>query len=573
MSSNSLATSELHKFGNEEVEILFRKTAPIDVPEARYPGFKPGTTILTKGTVIKPGALPLPCDIIWERDVAVTLRDGAVIYTDIFRPVGGADIPAIVAWGPYGKEEGVLMADDYPGRAGIPREATSGLEKFEGPDPAYWCNHGYAIVNPDARGCFNSEGDIRFWGTWEAQDGYDLIEWTADQSWASGKVGMSGNSWLALMQWFIGALKPPHLTAIAPWEGAADLYRDDVARGGIPSTGFNNLITSQLRGKNRVEDVPAMIGKYPLMNAYWEDKTPKMENIDVPAYVVASWTIIHTRGTLDGFRRIASKDKWLRVHNTMEWPDYYTQENVEDLRRFFDHYLKGIDNGWEKNPRVRLSVLDPGGTDIVDRPEVEFPLSRAQNTLLHIDAAKASLSPAPVSNESSTRYKADDGQGFASFTMHLDEQTELTGYMKLRLWVESDGSDDMDLFVIVQKLDEKGVVLPALVFNMPFPTATGRLRVSHRELDEVRSTPSEPFLMHRRELRLKPGEIVPVEIPIWPTSMLWHKGQQLRVLVAGHDPSPQIMVPVPPPITRNKGYHIIHAGGRYDSHLLVPRIP
>ena len=104
-----------------------------------------------------------------------------------------------------------------------------------------------------------------------------------------------------------------------------------------------------------------MTRNHQLFNSYWESKIPDLEKIDVPAYVVASWTnIIHTGGTFTGWRNISSKEKWLRIHNTHEWHDYYKPESVENLRRFFDRYLKGINNGWEATPKVRLTVLDPG---------------------------------------------------------------------------------------------------------------------------------------------------------------------------------------------------------------------
>ena len=581
---------------DERIEVLFRKAAPIDVPEARYPGLKPGTTVLPKGFVQKKGALPLPCDILFERDVAVTLRDGTVIYTDVFRPVGGANLPAIIAWSPYGKEGGLTLLDDFPFRAGVARNAVSELQKWEGPDPAYWCHHGYAVVNPDARGAFSSNGDIHFWGRQEGRDGCDVIEWVASQEWSNGKVGLSGNSWLAIAQWFIAAERPPHLSAISPWEGWSEAYREDVGRGGVQDLGFCERITSKMRGKNRVEDIPAMIQKYPLMNGYWEDKIAKLENIDIPAYVVASWTsMMHAHGTLDSYRRIPSKDKWLRVHNTQEWPDYYDSQYTEDLRRFFDRYLKGIENGWEKTSRVRLSVLDPGGVDEINRPENEFPLARTQYKSLYLDGRSGKLSPNPVTEESLVRYAADDGKGQAVFTIRFDEDTELTGYMKLRLWVEAVGSSDMDLFVKVQKLSKRGKVLSSSVIVPPNPVArtmvnllwsfgiqklsllfftgpAGRLRVSHRALDAARSTPSEPYLTHRAEEFLSPGQIVPVEIGIWPAGMRWHAGEQLRVSVAGYNLTPLPVAGINPPVLRNKGEHIIHTGGKFDSHLVVPVI-
>ena len=566
--------SEIREYQNERIEVIFRKAAPVDVPEARYPGFKPGSTILTKGYLHKEGALPLPTDILFERDVPVTLRDGTVLYTDVFRPVGGTNLPAIIAWSPYGKEKGMTHLDDFPGRAGVPQSAVSELQKWEGPDPAYWCSHGYAIINPDSRGAYSSNGDIQAFGGQDGRDGSDVVEWVAAQDWSNGKIAFSGNSWLAVSQWFIAAEQPPHLAAIAPWEGLCDQYREDVARGGIPNAEFCAWVIQRMRGKNRVEDVPAMLRKYPLMNGYWEDKRAKLEKIEVPAYVVASWTSgIHTHGTFDGFRRISSKDKWLRVHNTQEWPDYYTPENVEDLRRFFDHYLKGVENGWEKTPRVRLSVLDPGGVDQVNRSENEFPLRRAQYKSLYLDAATGTLSPDPVPEQSEIRYKADDGQGQAAFTIRFYEDTELTGYMKLRLWIEASGANDADLFAVVQKLDEQGNILSPLVWNMPTPVPAGRLRVSHRELDESRSTVSEPFHTHRREQLLIPGQIVPVDIGFWPVSMLWHKGQQLRLIVAGCDLAPMLLLGINPIVTRNKGEHIIHTGGEFDSYLIAPKIP
>ena len=154
----------------------------------------------------------------------------------------------------------------------------------------------------------------------------------------------------------------------------------------------------------------------------------------------------------------------------------------------------------------------------------------------------------------------------------------MTGYMKLRLWVEADGADDMDLFVYVSKLDEKGNHLPAFVLVFPNPGVRGILRVSHRELDEKRSTPSEPYLLHSREQLLKPGEIVPVEISLWPIGMIWHAGQKLRLEVQGYASwwMEDKLFPGGPIFrynVRNKGEHIIHTGGRYDSHLLVPKIP
>jgi putative CocE/NonD family hydrolase len=116
-------------------------------------------------------------------------------------------------------------------------------------DPAEWVPRGYAIVNVDARGAGDSEGDLRWWGSGEGKDGHDFIEEIAVQPWCSGRVALAGNSWLAMSQWFIAAEHPPHLAAIAPLEGAADVLRETSARGGIPAVAFSKMIQSILPGE------------------------------------------------------------------------------------------------------------------------------------------------------------------------------------------------------------------------------------------------------------------------------------------------------------------------------------
>jgi predicted acyl esterase len=558
-------------FGNESIEIAFRKAQPLDTKNRGIElqtsskiEFKPGSSILKKGTTFSKGGIALPCDIIWHRDEGVKMRDGTTIYADIFLPDSNEKVPAILAWSPYGKTV------PQPAPPGVDPGAVSGLQKFEGPDPAYWCNHGYAVINVDARGSFFSEGDIYMWGTTSANDCNDFIQWTADQEWCNGKVAMSGNSWLGIIQWFAAAQNPPHLAAIAPWEGHIDLYRYDVLRGGIRDTAFNDFNTSTQIGLNRIEDMAAMAEKYPLMNAYWKDKAPQLEDIKVPAYIVASWG---GHQTIDAFRRISSREKWLRIHNTGEWPDYY--EYTDDLRRFFDHFLKGEENDWEVTPRIRLSILDPGGTDQVNRPEKEWPLARTQYEKYYLDASTNSFSLYPVANESTVRYKANDNQSEETFTIEFKEDTEFVGYVSLQLWIETDDADDADIFVLLQKLDSDGESVPG---GYGFIGPDGRLRASHRKLDTTRSTPWFPYHPHDKEELLKPGQPVPVDIEIRPMGIRWHKGEKLKLIIAGYNvlsrfrQGPPGGTNLPGPATRNKGNHIIHTGGRYDSYLLMPKV-
>ena len=601
----------LHDAQGREMKVPLRKALPVDAPRVRYPGFNPDTLILKAGSVRREGAMPLPCDILLERDVPIRLRDGVTIYADVFRPVGDEACPALLAWSPYGKEIGGQMLDDVPMRSGVPLSATSGLEKFEGPDPAYWVAHGYAIVNPDKRGAYMSEGNLLYWGHEDALDGCDVIDWIASQKWSNGKVGMTGNSWLTVSQWFIAAERPEHLAAIAPWEGFCDHYRESGTRGGIPAPEFPEMIAETFASAHgMLEDQPRMIVERPFMCDYWEDKAARVENIEIPAYVVASYTnSVHTHGSFAGFRRMASKEKWLRVHNTSEWFDYYTPENVEDLRRFFDHYLKGIDNGWEQTPRVRLSVLNPGGTDIVGRAEEDFPLARTQYHKLYLSAADSALLTSLPADQAVSEYQSDSARHEVTYRYRMERPTEITGYMKLHLWVSAPDHDDMDLAVRVEKLSRDGQPLPDRTGNLI--AATGLMRVSMRQLDETRSTEAEPYYTFTTEQKLKPGEIVPVEIEIWPMGLYFDEGEILQLTVGAYQPanaaipfgSASISVPrdgftympgqpvemmtvggnatqcvdpaevVVSPATHNAGRHRIYTGGEYDSYLYVPVIP
>src|SRR6476661_677433 len=145
--------------------------------------FDPGIRTLKAGFQIASPFRPLPVDIVFEKDIAVTLRDGVTIYVDVFRPVpvGEEKVPAIVAYSPYGKGQGTSPSVmGIFGLVGLDNSVVSGLEKFEGPDPAFWCAHGYAICNPDIRGVIDSEGDSVLWDQQDGRDCYDLIEWLAE---------------------------------------------------------------------------------------------------------------------------------------------------------------------------------------------------------------------------------------------------------------------------------------------------------------------------------------------------------------------------------------------------------
>ncbi len=551
--------------------------------------FEPGTRTLPAGHQVAPQFRALPVDVVLEKDVAVQLRDGVTIYVDVFRPAGTEPVPVIVAWSPYGKGQGSSMSVmGVFGLVGLGNDTVSGLEKFEAPDPAYWCAQGYAICNPDIRGVVDSEGDSVVWDRQEARDCYDLVEWLAEQDWCTGKVGMSGTSYLAVAQWFTAAEQPPHLVAINPWEGVSDVYRDLVLRGGMPDTGFaQQLQDGSFFGKSRKEDILTEVEQHPLMDELWADKIPAFDQITVPAYVVASYSnTLHTAGTFRAWRRMASGDKWLRIHNTQEWPDYYDEANVEDLRRFFDHYLKDVDNGWEQTPRVRYSVLDLHGGDQVGLPAQEFPPMDVTSTRYYLDARTRSLTTTAPAAGTEVAYDVTRNPNAVSFLTRFDQDTVLVGYPKAHLWVEARGADDMDLFVLMQKLDAHGTPLQA--FTVPNQSAMahdltdhgatilkykgsdGRLRVSARHLDPDLSTEDVPAHSFDRVERLTPGEVVDVEIDLLPLGLVFSAGEQLRFVISARNLLGTLMPGIREYVPANTGVHVIHTGGEHASYLQLP---
>jgi putative CocE/NonD family hydrolase len=391
------------------------------------------------------------------------------------------------------------------------------------------------------------------------------------QPWSNGRAGLYGNSSLAISQWWIAAEQPPHLACIAPWEGGTDQYREYFTDNGIPAIAFNRFVMSIFRGQGNILDNVAMVERYPLMNSYWESLIPDLEKVTVPCYLTAGWNHIHNRGALNVYMKISSESKWLRAHREFEWPDGYCWQNMEDVKRFFDRYLRGIRNGWEATPPVRIDVMDAYDYDFqVARPEREFPLARTRYQRLFLDAATAVLSEHPVLVASTASYDAVDGR--TTFDFEFQEDVELTGYASLHLWVEADGSDEIDLFVTLMKMDDKDEWLPTSVMGQPHPGQSGKLRVSQRALDPELSTDFQPVQSHRKQEKLRPGEIVPVDIALYPFSRMWHRGQKLRLQIAGRYFREGWFEPFTWEL-ENAGRHILRAGGQYESYLQIPVIP
>ncbi len=214
----------------------------------------------------------------------------------------------------------------------------------------------------------------------------------------------------------------------------------------------------------------------------------------------------------------------------------------------------------------------------MERAENEWPLARTEYRKLWLDAgpaasASGTLSDTPRAAPAELRYDAREGR--AVFDYRFAQDTELTGHMKLKVWIEADGSQDADVFVAIQKLNAAGepVGFTFYAFYENGPVALGWLRASHRALDAGRSTAWQPVHPHDREEFLAPGQTVPLEIEIWPSATLFRAGETLRLVVQGSDIYTEALPNLPfarHQNTRNSGQHVLRTGGKFDSHLLVP---
>lgn len=547
-------------------------------------------------------------DMIIERDIDVPMRDGARLKADLFRPPGDGKYPAILNLGPYAKDKPWLPPPN------LEEQPTPNMN-WETVTPEWWVPRGYACLRIDGRGSGKSPGQCDPWSLAEAVDFYDAIEWAAKEPWCNGKVGLSGISYYAINQWMVANLKPPSLKAIIPWEGFADLYRDALFHGGILSVFMTNWFTAHFMhhklGRASRHDADRWqknildfwVGNS-LDSGAFKASQAQWGLIDLPFLSVGNWTGfgLHMRGNTEAFMRSRSKHKKLRMHTGSHVHPFYTEDGKRDQLRFFDYWLRGIDNGVMDEPPVKLAIRK-GRDEIEWRHENEWPLKRTQWTRFYFDLSPPPLGapdnmarlvaakPEAASSRSyicshmgtmgSTSAASSQvmggggirpGMGVALETPPLTQDIEVTGPLAATIWVSSE-TEDMDLFLTLRHFDAAGEeVMETGQQGAPVPVAKGWLRVSHRELDPDLTRPWRPYHKHQRRLYLTPGEIVKVEVEIWPTSMVFKKGDRIRLDVQPRDGvgSAGYMHYC---ADYNTGTNTIHAGGEYESYLLLPVIP
>ncbi len=568
--------------------------------------------------------------IVKATDVRVALRDGSYVLADVFRPAGGGPVPVIMNQGFYGKSfyhECICSDADAEAKEELEDRFFSGnpdglqYENHESVDAAEWVPHGYACVRVDARGVCNSPGVQAPFSVQEAEDYYDAIEWAGTQPWSNGNVGLWGMSYLAMTQHNVASLQPPHLKAMIALGTDADLYNEALYGGGIFGSGFWNWWWQIWSGGNHCGvrretdwmaralatpfDDPAAYG--PRGSIFM---SPDLSKATAPVWIVGPQTgvTIHQLGSSETFvrstaaagRRFDFVDAW--------FPYSYMATTIADHRRFFDHWLKGVDTGVMAEPPVRVQVRAGGGAYLV-RHEAEWPIPGTEYRRWYLDATPSDwrgdprrtrfgrIGAVPPTAAARADYSAevDTGppilaptgadtesrrsSGVSFVGEPLAEDLMLVGYMKAGLWVSSTSADS-DVYVSLRVLDEAGreIRYEAVVHPIdpvhPHPVGHGMLKVSHRALDPARSTERWPVQSHTAAdyAPLVPNEVVYIEVGLNPSSALIRRGCRLRVDIQPYSP------PGLPVRAYDAGYHAnatntVHTGPDHPSYIQLPLVP
>ena len=525
----------------------------------------------------------MPVGVVADWNVPVRVRDGTVLRVNVFRPEDGIPVPAIASAHPYGKDK--IPARTRRGRGVdfqyrlFPQPHSIELSEWtswEAPDPAVWVPQGYVVINIDLRGAGTSDGVAEILSDQEALDYYDVIEWIGTQSWCSGRVGLNGVSYLAISQYKVAALRPPHLAAICPWEGFSDLYRDFARPGGVREDGFTKVWDFGLRHSVRTHTrIREEIVNRPERDEWYMATVPDLEKIEVPVLVCGSFSdhSLHSRGSFEVFRRVGSQLKSLYTHRDGKWCAFYGQESTEVRRRFFEHTLKQVDNGWQEEPPVRLAIYEEGAEPVAVLGEQKWPPSDLLTRTLILDAAQRTMTHGfPVQPPASLSFKTwrRTRRGSARFSWLIPEDIDIIGPMALRLHVELRGAKDVFLFAGVRKFRDGTEMKFEGSFGFSGDMVSkGWQRAAHRELDPF-STPLQPIHTHRLAELLQPGEIIPVEIALQPHATRFRKGDVLCVDVQGRwfYPRNPVFGQFPTAYQRSpRGLCVLHTGGAYDAQL------
>jgi predicted acyl esterase len=564
--------------------------------------------------------------MIVEKDVSVRMRDGVELSVDIFRPDSPEKVPALLSMSPYSKD-----VQSLPLPSGLGKAMEYG--SVEAGDPNQIVAGGYAHLLADPRGIGKSDGIFYNWfSDQEARDGYDLVEWAATQPWCNGNVGMVGVSYFATIQYLVAAQQPPHLKAIFPYDGWGDTYRDTMYHGGIPSVfGFRSYagtvanktvsIAREMLGEADLKSLiqrliddegtnykmsPGIVATLMAKDTrhvsldnivlredgpfYWE-RSPRTRNhlIQIPTYLASELhsytTSMHLPGAVNwGWDQITAPKKltllpWqsTKPGGAAERP--YDQWH-DEIFRWFDYWLKGVDTGIMREPPVKVWVR--GAEQWVESHEWPL-LSKTNWTKLFLHAGSGINESAPAGDEPVDRlhYKT----ALPVFGPPLSPKPEILAYETEPFKSDCQMIGPIALHLSASLTSGDGDFLVQLRDVNPDGTSSvltrGWLKASHRELDQSQSKPWRPFHPHMHPKPVPEGEVIEYAIEIQPIANLFKVGQRLRLEVWPCDwmaPKDEYDWTLFWGYTQHIPYgkdvdYEIHHDARFPSYLLVPVVP
>ncbi|SPQ25600.1 808529c1-3046-4a45-998e-04deac6c5173 [Thermothielavioides terrestris] len=548
---------------------------------------------------------------VFEQNASVPLKLGGVVRCNVYRPKTAERVPVLVTYGPYGKD--IHYKDFIDKYAEVNPRQKSAHSAWETPDPGFWTAHGYAVVRADEVGLGQSPGILDTMSRATTDAFVDVVEWAADQPWSSGKVGLLGISYYAGSQWRVAARKPKGLSAIIPWEGMSDYYRDRCRHGGILSNGFikfwwnRQVITNQygrpgraasnwgpdtIEGDLSEEELAANRRDQTIDNQvhrfrdepYYASKEYDLGDIEVPLLSVGNWggILLHLRGNIEGYTHAGSKFKYLRMITGRHDLPFYYDEEVEVQRSFLDAFLKGEDRvGWSqegKVPPVNL-VLRKGNVGFNNaeaekayarREENEWPLARTQYTRFYLTPDLTLLPSAPSQPLPAKKltYRAlgtmTNPQLLQFTTPPFTAETEITGHIVAHLHVSvspdpasATTPSDIDLFLTLRHLGPDGrEIFYTGTAGDPVPVTKGWLRTSLRRVNTEHHR-HRPWLPQRDYtskdvLPVIQGEVYAVDVEVWPTNVVVEEGGRLVLEVASGDTQGSGIFTHDDPVDRSK---------------------
>ncbi len=481
----------------------------------------------------------MPSDVRKDEDLSARMRDGVTLRLNLYRPAGTDEpLPVLLSAHPYGKD---AIPTKKRGRWSLNPQfrimnqpaplRISDQTSWEAPDPVWWAQHGYAVINLDTRGGGHSEGRGNLFSDQEADDIAEVIAWAGEQPWSNGRVGMLGVSYLALSQYKVAALNPPALRAICPWEGFTDAYRDFFTSGGVVENGFARIWLFLSSRVARLDtNLAAERRRHPLRDEWWEAITPDLSRITVPILVCTSFsdTNLHSVGSMRAFQQVASVHRHASTHRGPKWATFYDDPAREQQRAFFDLHLR--EKPAAQLPRLRLEIRDRRDLVVEVRDEQEWPIARTRWRDLYLGADGALSETEPLAGAVTFDLK----HNAAAFDYRFSEDTELSGPMTLRLRMRTTGAKDPRIFVGVEKrCHDTPVPFEGSYGYGRDIVAQGRLRLALRELDAGLSRPHQPEHTFRTLQPIRDAEEVEVLIALSPSATLFHAGEILRLMVAG----------------------------------------